>query len=107
MAIISKKRLAIQEHNKERFTEIKYPKVIIDRESYYKDEIKRLEKLINQLNIRLSHNEPLELFRDMLSFKCLRTLKDITIIQCSEHQKKMSCICLNRTKTLRDYLNIR
>jgi len=107
LAIIPKKRLAIQEHNKERFTEIKYPKVIIDKEEYYQDEIKRLESINQELSIIIKSMNPLKLFRELLSFKCLHTLKLITIIQCSERQKKESCNCANRGKVLRDYLNMR
>lgn len=107
MAIIPKKRLEIQERNKNRSTLITYPKSIISKEEYYKDEIKRLESINKELSIIIHNMNPLKLFRELLSFKCLHTLKLITIIQCSERQKNESCNCANRGKVLRDYLNIR
>lgn len=105
MAIVSRKKQAIIEHNKERFTEIKYPKIIIDKESYYKDEIKRLETINNELNKIILSMKPLELFRDMLSFKCLQTSYTITIIQCTARKNRMGCNCINRRKIFTDYLN--
>lgn len=105
MSIVERKRLAIQERNKNRSTEISYPQTVIGNIQYYKDEIDRLTKRNDELNAIIKTIKPLELFRDMLSFNCMQTGYTITIIQCSERKKKMGCNCDNRRKIITNILN--
>ena len=107
MSIVLRKEFSLDKRNKAIVTDVMFPQDEIDKTKYYQDEIKRLQTVNNELSIIIKNMKPLRLFRELLSFKCLQTLKLITIIQCSERQKKEGCSCANRSKILRDYLNMR
>ena len=105
MSIVVRKEFKLDKRKKTSILNVMFPQDEIDKIKYYQDEIKRLQTINEELEVILKTITPLELFREMLSLTCLQTLKKITIIQCSEHMKKMGCKCANRIRLLSDYLN--
>lgn len=79
---------------------IKLNQTVVDDRQILSEDMNSLEQQIKDLQIKLDSTKHIRHFKEYLSMMCLKNLKTITIIQCSQSIKNNQCKSCNSRITL-------